>query len=307
MSSLCPLPCLLAPALLLAILVLPVLPRAATGQEITTAAPDATSFANATATANATNATEWVMPPEVDALFPKDVGFDDRLWANVQRESTVNNSTKYSEQLRLINRNEDTYEICNDILNNINLFGGVYLIGCNSLAVHHSYQHVFTIMNWDSVDPREYVSIIKNIYLYKQLQKTTSNQEGSAYLWNYYAPIIKRLLYENPDKIKMQKIFIDIDGDGKKESIFRFAINPYNECINSDNSIGLNWTYYMSSETSYSHSFNSEFSTKLPFFYKNHLFFIERNSVYNIIFVNSNLSNKSTECVSNPVCSFSTN
>ena len=152
-----PFPRLLAPTLLLAVLALPVLSRTTIGQEITTAAPDATPFANAT------NATEWVMPPEVKALFPKDAVFDEELWKKIIQKPEFIKSKEPLKRARVTNKLDDTYDVCRDVLINYELYGGVFSPSCNSMPIHpgHPHKDKFEKIYWEDIDPRNHVDIIK--------------------------------------------------------------------------------------------------------------------------------------------------
>ena len=253
MPSLCPFLRVLASALLLA---LPILSSPAASQET---APSAT---NAPPTVNATNATEWVMSPEVEKLLDDGGAFDESCWRYFTHPNDMPLIRVHPEF------DSGTYNgVCIDCLANIRLWDGLYYLGCSWPRIHPKHPHPerFTVIDWENIDPAEHLEIIKDIYIDD---------------WERMAPIVRKSIMRNEEHIvlKLQRSTLDITNTGNYVTVYRLAFFPRNLCRGADNTINFLWKYYIADNVDYRDYIKIHLNGEL-FYYMNTIYYINTQTM----------------------------
>lgn len=248
-------------AALLALAALAALPCPAVAQEMA-------------ATANATNATEWVMPPEVEALFPKDAVFKEEIWhiyTHPLQNPTEQHKIKFAR---------GTYEgVCHDYEININLWGGKYVFGASWTPIHSAHPHNdrFCAVEWEKLDPRNYVNIIRNIHG-REWERTNTefSKQNPNYRWKEISPIIKRILFGQNDGVYfyLERASLDIASDGKQKIVYRYAFSPLRTRLGIDGKLLPSWSYYFEDNSEFIKYHDMLFDGGELFYYMNTLYLI---------------------------------
>lgn len=139
------------------------------------------------------NGTPWVMPPEVEALFPKDAVFDERLLDLYSGKLSQGIKSCELEKV-YVKFSSGMYEgVCSDFIHNINLHGGMFKRGCIVTSPHpqHPNGRLFADIKWESIDPRDNVHIIK---YYIMLQSSSLDADSGELEWKRMAKIVLKFL-----------------------------------------------------------------------------------------------------------------
>ncbi len=259
------------------------------------------------------NGTPWVMPPEVEALFPKDAVWDEKTY-NITvgpMELTV----LFLEPLKIKLVEGFRQQICRDYDRNIQLYGGLHHLLSIYSDIHKNNpaKKNFIPIQWEEVNPRDYVSAIRSFYYSRYIYDdkyrfTRVPPDDPDYYWKQVAPVYNKLLVSGR-LLRMQKTNIDILNNNATVTFVRFGFDSREKIISPDNKKRIEWLYYAvpldSKEAILIDAFNTLFSHRnyTPIAYKGKIHFIGPT---NIVLVGCMKSDKecSSECFINELCSW---
>lgn len=226
------------------------------------------------------NGTPWVMPPEVEALFPKDAAFNETLWKEYNRFPLRDDERMRTERHNLQFMRGNYNGVCLDQQINVNIYGGMFFSGCYIAKPHLKYSQKLLLqqIDWESLSPQENVNIIKKFYDLRGLSYPLNRRDEP---WKTISPIIKRLIVLD-GRVLLQKAKLDVNNMGTNSNVYRFTFDPYYRRLSPDNKTCRLWEYFIPEEDELSSSFNSGVFNMFiePFLYNGKTYYISDNVLY---------------------------
>ena len=225
---------------------------------------------------NATAATQpkVVLPPEVEALFPKGecacglIGWkpvDYSKYKKIQKFNIVMGADK---------------AVCQDHILNLQLYGGVYPNGLQVAPPHpdHPHKTLFSVVKgWKWVNPIQHINVIRDYY--DSMQQRRINGDNRPDAWKMYGPCVRQSLLSN--WLIMEKGYLDIVGDGTKVEIYRFAMSPQSIRIRLDGTSGHLWRYHVYKSSPIKEVVNSRLAGNgfEPYVYDDTIYWVRSTSI----------------------------
>ena len=218
------------------------------------------------------------IPPEVEALFPKDIPFNQKAY---ERYTQSNKTSPFWE--KRVHRDFSTgiYKgVCLDYHINLELYGGEFFLGAVLPPVHpeHPRKDKFRYVVWDKLNVVENVPIIRK-YFYCLGERTQTPLEDTTQIWRAAASTVRELIRRG--KIILEHAELDVNDDGTAEDVYRVIFLNSSIVHRPDGACGYRSNIFMVGRSNLAKLFNKNIKLhREPFYYDDILYFATNGAVY---------------------------